>query len=212
MDTIVENYLFSTQITSINNKKLANKCFVIEDTLNKTTKPVPKGIYGNIPSAKNKQYNLFTFSTTELVQLYNIICEKTDSLLEKDTSYVIKSWMNIYRKGESIGWHDHWPAKDKVWHGFYCVNTEEVNSSTLYKIPGVAGEVDVPSKDGLLVVGKSDNDKHRSTPWYGKTPRITLAFDIVPVYSANPNENSDMSNLHLYHYVPMYRKSKHADN
>lgn len=207
MNTLVDNYLYSFNIPNIDNKTLANKCFIIESILDKTTKPVTKGIYGNIPSAKNKQYNLFTFSTTELVQLYNIICEKIDPLLEKDTPYVIKSWMNIYRKGENINWHDHWPAEYKVWHGFYCVNTEEVSSSTMYRIPGVPGEIEVPSKDGLLVVGKSENDKHKSTTWYGKAPRITLAFDIVPVYSANPNETSDMSNLHLYHYVPMYRKN-----
>ena len=119
----------------------------------------------------------------------------TKPLLEKDTQYVLKGWLNVYRTGENIDWHDHWLAPAKVWHGFYCVGVEEQPSATLYKIPNVP-EVTVPSKDGLLVVGKSENDLHKSTIWTGKNPRITIAFDIVPITSA-----SNMPNTYPYNQL-----------
>jgi hypothetical protein len=202
MNTIVNDYLYSFQIDSINNEKLFNKCLVVENIIIHTTPPVEKGWYGNLASAKNQSYNLFTFPVTELHQLYGEMVKNITPLLDKDTTYVLKSWMNVYRKGDRVNWHTHWPSEYKVWHGFYCVNVGENESATIYKIPGIEDNISVTSKNGLLVIGKSENDKHSSTIWQGERPRITLAFDIVPVLAANPNEDTSMIDLKLYYYIP----------
>lgn len=202
MQTIVDDYLYGFQLDNIDNETLFNKCLVIEDIIIQTTPPAEKGWYGNLTSAKNQSYNLFTFPVKELHQLYQEMVKNITPLLEKDTPYVLKSWMNVYRKGDKVSWHAHWPSECKVWHGFYCVNVGENESATNYKIPGIKEIVNVPSVDGLLVVGKSDDDRHSSTEWQGDKPRITLAFDIVPMWAANPNENTHMYDLSLYHYIP----------
>ena len=67
-----------------------------------------------------------------------------------------------HRQGNHIDWHGHWNATKKTYHGFYCVNTEGVKPShTKYRIPGVSNEIIVGSEDGLLVIGKSENDEHQ---------------------------------------------------
>ena len=57
--------------------------------------------------------------------------------------------------------------------------------------------VKIESKDNLLVIGKSDNDKHRSSVWNQDTPRITIAFDILPVSSIYKEFNT------LNHWIPI---------
>lgn len=202
MNTIVEDYLYSFNLTDIDNYKLYKKCLVIEKVIFNTTPIAPKGVYGNQSTARHNYYNIFNFPVTEINQLYKHISNSTKSLLDNNTRYVLKGWLNVYRTGQNIDWHDHWPAKDRVWHGFYCVGVEEQPSATIYKIPNIQ-ETEVISKDGLLVVGKSENDLHKSTIWTGKKPRITIAFDIIPITSANPNENSSIPNMNSYHYVQL---------
>ena len=202
MKTIVDDYLYGFQLDNIDNETLFNKCLVMEDIIIQTTPTAEKGWYGNLTSAKNQSYNLFTFPVKELHQLYEAMVKNISPLLDKDTSYVLKSWMNVYRKGDKVSWHAHWPPECKVWHGFYCVNVGKNESATNYKIPGIKEIINVPSVDGLLVVGKSDDDRHSSTEWQGDKPRITLAFDIIPMWAANPNENTHMYDLSLYHYIP----------
>jgi hypothetical protein len=202
MQTIVNDYLYSFQLDNIDNDALFNKCLVMEDIIIQTTPPAEKGWYGNLTSAKNQSYNLFTFPVKELHELYQAMVKNISPLLDKDTSYVLKSWMNVYRKGDKVSWHMHWEPQFKVWHGFYCVNVGKNESATNYKIPGIKEIINVPSVDGLLVVGKSDDDRHSSTEWQGDKPRITLAFDIVPMWAVNPNENTTMYDLQLYHYIP----------
>jgi hypothetical protein len=110
-----------------------------------------------------------------------------------DGDYYIQCWLNMFFKGQFIDWHTHWPSEWKVWHGFYCLDVEP-DSSTTYRLPGNK-IVDVKSQNNLLVLGPSDGDEHRSSEWNLETPRITIAFDIVPAKSlfeggflfSNPN-------------------------
>jgi hypothetical protein len=202
MNTIVNDYLYSFQLNSIDNEKLFNRCLVMEKIILETTPHAEKSLYGTRTGARHDSYNLFTFPVKELHQLYGEMVRTITPLLDKDTTYIMKGWMNVYHKGDNINWHTHWPSKDKVWHGFYCVNVGENESATIYKIPGIEEDVIVTSKNGLLVIGKSDDDKHSSTIWKGNKPRITLAFDIIPHWAANPNEDTDMNNLKLHYYIP----------
>jgi hypothetical protein len=98
MQTIVDNYLYGFQLDNIDNEALFNKCLVMEDIIIKTTSPTEKGWHGNLTSAKNQEYNLMTFPVKELHQLYHEMVKNITPLLEKDTQYVLKSWMNVFAK------------------------------------------------------------------------------------------------------------------
>jgi hypothetical protein len=54
-------------------------------------------------------------------------------------------------------------------------------------------ELTIPSKEGLLVIGRSNGDLHKSSEWLGDKPRVTLAFDISPIESIN---------FKINHYIP----------
>jgi hypothetical protein len=198
MIEFAKDYLYAFDTDTIDNKRLYHRCVAIEKILNNKFPNADLSWYGNAASANNREYNLFSFLDSELIKLYQYMVKTISPLLE-DECYVLKSWMNVYRVGQQVNWHRHWPPEFKVWHGFYCVNVGE--SATHYKIPGIEDIVVVPSKEGRLVVGKSDDDRHKSTPWNNPDSlRITLAFDIVPINSILSRDI--YSNIPLNHYIP----------
>ena len=188
------DYLYSIQLNSIDNKKLVSFSLEVEKMLRKNL-PVntDPSWYGTFTTANHHAYNFLTFPNYEVGKLYQEILKNVSPLLE-DRPYMIKSWVNVFRKGEKVDWHNHWPADKKVWHGFYCVQVGD--SHTDYRIPKVPHITRVVSKEGLLVVGKSEDDQHRSSPWNeNKRPRITIAFDIVPIDSIDNKLNPN-------HFIP----------
>jgi hypothetical protein len=187
------DYLFSKKINNINNAFLVKDCLDIEEMLIKTFPKIKTNWHGSLATVHHQRYNLLTFPTKEINQLYfelqKIICPYLENKI-----YYIKSWLNVFRKGQKVDWHDHWSPEKKVWHGFYCAQVGE--SYTEYKIPNVKKTIKIISKEGLIVFGKSDGDKHRSSEWKEQNyPRITLAFDIVPL-------NSIESKLQGNHFIP----------
>ena len=190
-----ENYLYGFETKEIDNQALYGDCIHAEQIILRYFPQKENGWYGNKTSAAHQQYNLLTFPSKHLNQLYHLLVKHINPLLEQETTYMIKSWMNVYHKGEQVSMHRHWPSKFKVWHGFYCVNVGEKLSETIYKIPHVKDEIHIESKNGLIVFGKSDGDEHRSSVWTEKDYcRITLAFDNVPVENLKIN--------HINHYIP----------
>jgi hypothetical protein len=196
MITHYENYLYSVELDTIDNKLLINNCLDISDFLIRSLPQVNTEDYGNLTSSYHGMYNLLTFPHIELNKLYHEMITHISPVLEKETYYMIKSWLNVYQAGQRINWHGHWPAPKRAWHGFYCAQVGDNASATHYKIPGSAEIITVPSKDGRLVFGKSDGDEHSSSEWKDKSmPRLTLAFDIIPTDSINDK-------LAVNHYLP----------
>lgn len=142
-------------------------------------------------------YNLLLYPFPILHKLYFNISKCFHLIYQEhfgksvDESFFIQCWLNSYKKGEFIDWHGHQPSSYQAWHGFICVDTEP-NSYTSYKWPknsertGI--EITVPSKDGLLVLGQSNDDMHRCSEWHLEDRnRITIAFDIVPSFAFTEN-------------------------
>ena len=200
MIEFVKDYLYAIDSNTIDNDILYDHCVAIEQILEQTY-PITEdddGWYGNFTSKVNRKYNLFCFPGVQLGKLYQLMVKNISPLLD-DEPYVLKSWMNVYRAGKKVGWHDHWIPKFRAWHGFYCVNVGD--SATYYRIPGIEDTVIVPSKEGRLVIGKRDGDTHSSTEWTDPDKfRITLAFDVIPVstlVAAVP-----YGNLPQNHFIP----------
>lgn len=198
MITYKENNLYSIDLNSLDNKKIYNEILQGEKLLKKR---IPlfffnsglelnranqqsvenadwKG-YGSYSTENYHMYNTFNFPFYETSKLYRELVNNISPFLNKKEKYGVQCWFNVFRKGENIDWHSHWPPKSRVWHGFYCVYVED--SFTEYKYPPSDTIIKVPSKEGRLVFGKSNNDLHRSSEWDNlNKARITIAFDIVP--------------------------------
>lgn len=177
MDVIVPDYLYTVDVPGIDNERLYQDCMDIEQHLIETLEnPRPSDGYGCFSSANHRQYNMFNFDNPELTKLYEAIQSNVLPLMG-DEPYSIQCWFNVFRSGDFIDWHAHWPPSCRVWHGFYCCHVGK--SYTHYRIGD--DYYDVQGHDGLLVFGKSDGDEHRSGDWRdSETHRITIAFDIVP--------------------------------
>lgn len=192
--TYHDNYLYSIDTDTINNKALVDHCLRLEKYLVETLPTIHTGWYGNLTTAYNREYNLLTLPGTEFNELYHSLIKHVGPFLEKETRYMIKSWLNVFRINQKIEWHDHWPAIKRAWHGFYCAQVGE--SYTYYKIPNCKGIIKVPSVDGRIVFGKSEGDQHSSSEWRNESmPRLTLAFDIIPVESIEDK-------MRINHFIP----------
>lgn len=124
-------------------------------------------------------YNLLLYPLPEFHRLHEEICTMFNEVNDNyDDKFYLQCWLNYYRKGDFIDWHHHWPPHYKGWHGFFCVNTEP--SSTTYRLKD-GTIVEVKSEDNNLVLSRSDGDQHRTWPWEYDEPRITIAFDIIPM-------------------------------
>lgn len=135
------------------------------------------------------KYNLLMYPFPIFHELYCEICNAfylchADLFKKKPEKHYMQCWLNYYRKGEFIDWHGHQKSELQAWHGFLCVDTEP-GSSTSYKWKENLDKIiEIPSKDGLIVIGPSNGDLHRSSEWeFEDRPRITIAFDIMPATS-----------------------------
>jgi len=189
-----KDYLYSVKLNSIDNQQLASYSLEAEKLLKKILEPLKDTKwYGTFTTASHKKYNFLSLPNKQVSILYHEIVKNVTPLLD-DRSYVIKSWLNVFRKGEKIEWHKHWHPNKKVWHGFYCVQVGD--SYTEYEIPNINHTVKIKSDEGLLVIGKSDNDRHRSSIWTEEDRhRITIAFDIVPIENVTDP-------LEINHFIP----------
>jgi hypothetical protein len=178
-NTVHDNYLWTVAL-SLDNKSLYEFSFTVEKILQETiqTPARPTGTYPTFTTVNYLHYNLFTFPHPELISLFTELRNNIAVFLKKDERYVIQFWLNIFRKGEFVNWHRHWPVGSGVFHGYYCVNVGD--SVTSYMIPGNDHITELHNKDGLLVFGRSEGDKHKSSAWNSDDPRVTMAFDIIP--------------------------------
>lgn len=165
-----------------------------------------------------KQYNVLSYPLPEVHKLYSQIrdffyeCQKKHygKILKKN--YYIQCWLNIYQRGHFLDWHNHATIRNGApsilpftWHGFFCVNVG--NSVTSYKFQK-KNIVDVQGTNNLLVLGVNNSDLHRTYPWTEDTPRITIAFDIVPENYVISSEDklTDLISKYPYlknHWIPI---------
>lgn len=182
MSEVVKDYLWTFKFNNIDNQKLYNTCLRVGEYVDVVFPPVPDdNSYSCATTYYHGRYNMFSFPDSELLKLYSNISENFYSVMRED-DYYIRCWVNLFKPGGHIDWHNHFSAELKAYHGFYCVNTEGENESyTEYKIPGQKNITKIISKNGLCVFGKSGGDKHRASPWKNDGYRATIAFDVAPL-------------------------------
>lgn len=194
--TYIDNFLWGSKLSDINLKKLIEESLEIEYYVEKNfSNDISQNKFFVNLNSTNKfyLYNFFSFPFFEAQKLFSKIKESILPCLPKD-NYLMQSWVNVYHKGQFVDWHGHVPKEYKAIHGFFCVNTETEASYTDYKFDHMNEIVRVKSEDGLLVFGKSFNDLHRSSVWNNDTPRITIAFDIVPASTYEVGKDHSLRN------------------
>lgn len=143
-------------------------------------------------------YNLMLYPLPGFHDLFNEIKETFHAVRNYNNisydKFYMQCWLNVYKAGQHLEWHDHWHPKFQAWHGFYCVNVGD--SKTTYKLPNNE-IVDIKSEENLLVLSKSDGDLHKSSEWQDlDNDRITIAFDIVPDHWIRWDSN-------VNHWIPI---------
>lgn len=187
---IIKDYLWTEQTNSLDNQKIYETSLQLELFLKKSfnySEVEPKKIW---TTEIFSMYNIFTYPDEELLKLYQLLVKTIKPYLDKNIEYMIQAWLNVYQKDEFIPWHGHWPPNTGVWHGYYCVNVSE--SITSYKLDNKVYQV--YNNDGLIVIGRSGRDNHQSSPWTQDKPRVTIAYDIIPVQS--------ITRRGINHYLP----------
>lgn len=186
IDTI-ENYIHTKQI-NLNTPIMIETCNFMMNHIKKTWGEKQMTYIGQstMTTGLYSYYNLLLYPFGQLYELYKEIIILFKEVAEKDkidlvkNPYYMQCWLNFYTKGQFIGWHEHWPFVNKEsppYHGFYCVTGE--GSKTTYKLGHSKEWIDIPTINNQLVISKSTSDMHRTWPWEGDEPRITIAFDII---------------------------------
>lgn len=167
-------------------EKLLKSKFTVDENISSS--------YGTVTTKLFKEYNFFTFASPEILKLYSELVKHLTPLVDPSRQYVMQAWVNVYRAGQFIDWHTHWEPELGAYHGFYCLNVGE--SQTHYRFTSNKEKIyTVDDSDGLIVFGKSAGDEHKSSEWHETEPRITIAFDVIPVESIKEQ-------FIINHYIP----------
>jgi len=205
----------TTKMLDLDLKKMNKSCHKMYLFIKENFTPDGKTDYSGQSTMTTKlysQYNLMMYPQPEFHELFLEIQKYFHELANPTEPHYAQFWLNFYTNGEYIDWHHHWPMSYKAWHGFYCVNSENPESKTTYRVPPANGmqiknpekheEVEIISKNNLLVISPSAGDQHRSWPWEGNgEPRITIAFDIVP--RSQFNKESNPATKQKNHWIPI---------
>lgn len=166
--------------------RLANNCkdYILN---NPRVQPVierPEWVYDKI------EYNVFTFPHSSLTELYHHIRNNFWSKAEESgvnaiMPHYIQGWVNVFHKGEKIGWHAHVPENyPNMYHGVFYVSSPK-DSYTLYAEPRSEYDSEpkilekIKSIQGDCHIINDMTTPHTSTENTSDEPRITIAFDIV---------------------------------
>ena len=189
--TVVDDYLWTFKL-DLDTSKFYDQCLDVNNTIIEMFgSPEEEHQYGSDSAYYHNKYNFLTSFSPNNHRLFGLLQQCSMKIVRND-HYYIRCWLNKYDESKNIEWHRHWDADDKSYHGFYCVNVEGDNlSSAQYRIPN-HGEVEIISRNNILVIGKSEDDYHRSTPWLNNGSRITIAFDIVPVTKCHAKKLNDV--------------------
>jgi hypothetical protein len=158
---------------------------------------------GSLSTVKWTEYNVFQFYNDQVHKLYKSISDMVkEACLYYDVNfeeqkYYIQGWFNInYSNVGKLNWHDHGGPYAPFFHGYYCVSAEP--STTHYKLF---------NDDKMLVENHNLNNRaiisemghpHAMGDWDWEGPRITIAYDIVPLSLLQSNVDAPQQ-----HWIPL---------
>lgn len=138
----------------------------------------------SVSTMKWRQYNVFQFHSDGIYNLYKAVkdmaieaCEYYDIDFAKQR-YMLQGWFNInHAHNGKLDWHDHGPTGAPNFHGYYSVSAEP--SITYYKV--FDKDVENHNKNNRAILSEMGHP-HAMGDWDWEGPRITIAYDIIPLY------------------------------
>jgi hypothetical protein len=155
----------------------------------------------SISTIKWREYNIFQFNEPQIWNIYSGIADVVKEACDyygidfKEQKYMVQGWFNInYASEGKLNWHDHGGPWAPHFHGYYSIKAEP--SSTYYKLYNDENQI-VENKNinNRLIISEMGHP-HAQGDWSWEGPRITLAYDIIPMKYL-PAYNFDQ------HFVPL---------
>jgi hypothetical protein len=153
----------------------------------------------SVSTIKWREYNVFQFYHPSIYKLYKNISETIKEACEyyevdfDKQEYMVQGWFNInYNNSGKLDWHDHGGPYAPYFHGYYCVNAEP--SVTYYRV--FDKETDNHNKNNRMIVSEMGHP-HAMGSWDWEGPRVTIAYDIVPMKSLIANKAEPQ------HWIPL---------
>lgn len=138
---------------------------------------------GSIPSIKWRDYNIFQFYRDDIYMLYKEISSMAKEACAyygidfAEQKYMIQGWFNVNYAGKGkLGWHNHGGPWMPFLHGYYCVSAG--HSTTEFEILGKS--ISIENEDNRIILSEMGHP-HRMGDWAWSGPRITIAFDLLPL-------------------------------
>lgn len=155
---------------------------------------------GSVSTMKWKDYNVFQFYNHEIYNVYKaigiMVREACDyyNLNFEDQQFMIQGWFNInHAKIGKLDWHEHGDQGAPMFHGYYCIKAEP--SETHYLT--TQGPKTNVNKNNRAVLSEMGHP-HAMGDWSWDGPRITLAYDIVPLSKIENDINAEEQ-----HWIPL---------
>jgi hypothetical protein len=158
----------------------------------------------SVSTMRWKQYNAFQFYTKEVYSLYLAVssmvreaCEYYEIDFDKQ-KFMTQAWFNInHAKGGKLDWHEHGNGGAPSFHGYYSISAEPSETHYLafdeYKIN--------VNKNNRAVLSEMGHP-HAMGDWNWDGPRITLAYDVIPLEDLI--RHSNLSNFEIeQHWIPL---------
>lgn len=158
---------------------------------------------GSISTVKWTEYNVFQFYNPAIYKLYKSISDMVKDACQYydvdfgEQQYMIQGWFNInHAKVGKLDWHDHGGPYAPFFHGYYCVSAEP--SVTHYRLFNTdEGIVDNKNINNRAIVSEMGHP-HAMGDWDWDGPRITIAYDIIPLSLLENNDSAPQQ-----HWIPL---------
>ena len=156
----------------------------------------------SVSTIKYKEYNVFQFYNEEI---YNLFLGVKDTVKQacqyyeydfEEQKFMIQGWFNVnYNKLGKLNFHNHGPKgiRGPFFHGYYSVNAEP--TETVYKIDNE--EIINVNKNNNLIIAPMGY-LHAMKDWEWDGPRITIAYDVIPLKFLTTNKNAMQQ-----HWIPL---------
>lgn len=159
---------------------------ILKGTLNKES---PWNSSGSLSTINWNKFNVFQFYSKEIHSLYSALREMTLEACDyydinfKEMQYMVQGWFNInYKDSGKLDWHDHALEGAPLFHGYYCVEAEP--STTYYKV--FNKDLINVNKNNRAILSETGHP-HAMGDWDWDGPRITIAYDVMPLSSITRN-------------------------
>jgi hypothetical protein len=157
---------------------------------------------GSLSTIKWREYNVFQFLNSDIYKLYKTVSEVTKEACEyydvdfDKQEYVMQGWFNInHTKSGKLDWHDHGVPYAPNFHGYYCVKAEP--STTHYKLFNDENKkIENKNIDNRMILSEMGHP-HAQADWDWEGPRITIAYDVVPLNHLIGTKTSEQ------HWIPL---------